>query len=50
MTKLKRRELPDPRFINVDGSPRLDLRFNQVEFNGKDHGLIIKRQKQKQML
>jgi hypothetical protein len=49
MTKSKRRQLPDPRgrdrFINVDGSPRLDLRFNQVEFktprHGKDHGLAV---------
>ena len=49
MTKSKRRQLPDPRgrdrFINVDGSPRLDLRFNQVEFktprHGKDHGLPV---------
>jgi hypothetical protein len=49
MTKLERRQLPDPigrdRSINVDGSPRLDLRFNQVEFktpkHGKDHGLPV---------
>jgi len=36
MTKSERRQLPDPigrdRSINVDGDPRLDLRFNQVEF------------------
>lgn len=36
MTKSERRQLPDPigrdRSINVYGSPRLDLRFNQVEF------------------
>ncbi len=40
---------PDPigrdRSINVDGYPRLDLRFNQVEFktpkHGKDHGLPV---------
>jgi hypothetical protein len=49
MTKSERRQLPDPkgrdRSINVDGSPRLDLRFNQVKFktpkHGKDHGLPI---------
>jgi len=49
MTKSERRKLPDPsgrdRFINVDGYPRLDLRFNQVEFktpaHGGDHGLPV---------
>jgi len=49
MTKSERRKLPDPigrnRFINVDGYPRLDLRFNQIEFktpkHGKDHGLPV---------
>ena len=49
MTKSERRQLPDPigrdRSINVDGYPRLDLRFNQVEFktpkHGKDHGLPV---------
>jgi hypothetical protein len=49
MTKSERRQLSDPRgrdkFINVDGSPRLDLRFNQVEFktpkHGRDHGLPV---------
>ena len=49
MTNLQRRQLPDPigrdRSINIDGFPRLDLRFNQVEFktpkHGKDHGLPV---------
>lgn len=49
MTRTERRQLPDPigrdRSINVDGSPRLDLRFNQVEFktpkHGRDHGLPV---------
>ncbi len=49
MTKLQKRQLPDTigrdRSINVDGYPRLDLRFNQVEFKtpkqGKDHGLPL---------
>ena len=49
MTKSERRQLPDPRgrdgFIEVEGYPRLDLRFNQVEFktpkHGPDHGLSV---------
>ena len=49
LTKSERRQLPDPlgrdRFIEVDGSPRLDLRFNQVQFktpkHGPDHGLPV---------
>lgn len=49
MTKSERRQLPDPigrdRSINVDVYPRLDLRFNQIEFktpkHGKDHGLRV---------
>ena len=49
MTKSERRQLPDPigrdRSINVDGYPRLDLRFNQVKSktpkHGKDHGLPV---------
>ena len=49
MTKSERRKLPDPlgrdRCINVDGQPKLNLRFNQVEFktpkHGKDHGLPV---------
>ena len=49
MTKSERRQLPDPigrdRSINVDGYPRLDLRFNQIKFktpkHGKDHGLPV---------
>jgi len=49
LTKSERRQLPDPRgrdrFIDVDGYPRLDMRFNQVEFktpkHGKDHGLPV---------
>jgi hypothetical protein len=49
MTKSERRQLPDPRgrdgFIEVEGYPRLDLRFNQVEFktpkHGPDHGLYV---------
>ena len=49
MTKSERRKLLDPKgrdtSINVDGYPRLDLRFNQVEFktpkHGKDHGLPV---------
>ena len=36
LTKSQKRQLPDPRgrdgSIEVDGYPRLDLRFNQVEF------------------
>ena len=36
LTKSERRQLPDPRgrdrFIDVDGYPRLDMRFNQIEF------------------
>nr|YP_010133976.1 hypothetical protein KYU77_pgp131 [Tryblionella apiculata]QWM93465.1 hypothetical protein [Tryblionella apiculata] len=49
MTKSERRQLPDPRgrdgFIEVEGYPRLNLRFNQVEFktpkHGPDHGLYV---------
>ena len=49
MTKSEKRKLPDPRgrdgSINVNGYPRLDLRFNQVEFktpkHGGDHGLPV---------
>lgn len=49
LTKWERRNLPDPqgrdRSINVDGSPRLDLRFQQVKYktpkHGKDHGLPV---------
>lgn len=49
LTKSERRQLPDPigrdKYISVDGHPRLDLRFNQVEFktpkHGKDHGLPV---------
>lgn len=49
LTKSERRQLADPRnwdrFIDVDGSMRLDTRFNQVELktpkHGKDHGLPI---------
>jgi hypothetical protein len=49
LAKSEKRQLPDPigrdRSINVDGSPRLDLRFNQVEYktpkHGKDHGLPV---------
>ena len=47
LTKSERRQLADPKgrdgSISVDGYPRLDLRYNQVEFktpnHGKDHGL-----------
>lgn len=42
MIKSKRRQLPDPigrdRSVNVDGSPQLGLRFNQVEFKTPKHG------------
>ena len=49
MTTSERRKLPDPigpdRSINVNDYPRLDLRFNQVEFktpkHGGDHGLPV---------
>lgn len=49
LTKSERGQLADPRsrdrFVDVDGSLRLDTRFNQVEFktpkHGKDHGLPI---------
>ena len=49
MTKSERRQLPDPigrdKSINVDDYPRLDLRFNQIEYktpkHGKDHGLPV---------
>ena len=47
MTKSEKRRLPDPRdkSINVEGYPRLDLRFNQVKFktpkHGEDHGLPV---------
>lgn len=47
LTKSERRQLADPLgrdgSIEMDGYPRLDLRFNQVEFktpkHGPDHGL-----------
>ena len=47
LTKSERCQLADPRgqdgSIEVDGYPRLDIRFNQVEFktpkHGFDHGL-----------
>lgn len=43
MTKSERRQLPDPRgrdrSINVDGYPRLDVRFNQVEYKTPKHGI-----------
>jgi len=53
MTRSERRQLPDPLgrdgFIKVEGYPRLDLRFNQVEFktpkHGPDHGLPVDRPK-----
>lgn len=49
MAGWERRQLPDPLgrdgFIKVEGYPRLDLRFNQVEFktpkHGPDHGLPV---------
>jgi hypothetical protein len=49
LTKSERRKLADLRgrdgFIEVYGYPRLDLRFNQVEFktpkHGPDHGLSV---------
>ena len=49
MTKSERRQLPDPKgrdsLIQIEGYPRLDIRFNQVEYktpkHGKDHGLPI---------
>jgi hypothetical protein len=47
LTKSERRQLADPRgrdgSVEVDGYPRLDIKFNQVEFktlkHGVDHGL-----------
>lgn len=49
LTQLERRQLADPLgrdgSIEMDGYPRLDLRFNQVEFktpkHGPDHGLPV---------
>ena len=49
LTKSERRQLADPLgrdgSIEIDGYPRLDLRFNQVEFktpkHGPDHGLPV---------
>ena len=42
LTKSERRQLADPlgrdSFIEVDGFPRLDIRFNQVEFKTPKHG------------
>jgi hypothetical protein len=47
LTKQQRRNLPDPKgqdyFIQIEGYPRLELRFNQVKYktpkHGPDHGL-----------
>lgn len=44
LTKSERRQLADPLgrdgSIEIDGYPRLDLRFNQVEFKTPKHGEI----------
>eukprot|EP00972_Heterocapsa_arctica_P115325 16447105-Heterocapsa_arctica.AAC.1 len=45
MTKSEKRQLADRRdgFIQIEGYPPLDIRFNQAEFktpkHGGDHGL-----------
>ena len=47
LTKSEKRQLADPKgrdgFIQIEGYPRLDLRFNQVKYktpkHGPDHGL-----------
>lgn len=47
LTKSENRQLADPKgrddFIQIEGYPRLELRFNQVEYktpkDGPDHGL-----------
>lgn len=49
LTKSEKRQLTDPKgrdsFIQIEGYPRLNIRFNQVEYktpkHGKDHGLPI---------
>jgi len=49
MTKSERRQLPDPmgrdRAINIDGYPKLELRYNQIYYktpkHGEDHGLPV---------
>jgi hypothetical protein len=49
MTKPERRQLPDPKgqdgFIQIEGYPWLNIRFNQVEYktpkHGKNHGLPV---------
>jgi hypothetical protein len=49
MTKSEKRQLPDPKgrdgFIQIEGYPWLDIRFNQVEYktpkHGKNHGLPV---------
>jgi hypothetical protein len=49
LTKSERRQLPDPmgrdRAINIDGYPKLELRYNQIYYktpkHGPDHGLPV---------
>lgn len=49
LTKSEKRQLTDPKgrdgFIQIEGYPRLNIRFNQVEYktpkHGKDHGLPV---------
>lgn len=49
LTKSERRQLPDPmgrdRAINIDGYPKLELRYNQIYYktpkHGKDHDLQV---------
>lgn len=49
LTKSEKRQLTDPKgrdgFIQIEGYPRLNIRFNQVEYktpkDGKDHGLPV---------
>ena len=42
LTKEQRRNLPDPRdgFIDVEGHPKLTVRYGQVEFKTADHGKV----------
>jgi hypothetical protein len=49
LTKSERRQLPDPmgrdRAINIEGYPKLELRYNQIYYktpkHGQDHGLPV---------
>ena len=42
LTKEQRRNLPDPRdeFINIEGYPKLTVRYGQVGFKTPDHGRV----------